>query len=62
MTTDSQSPQQEAPPPPSDSTPRFGRLLLVCFAAVLFCGVLVWFVGNYLQDCCTFDFFTKLGR
>jgi hypothetical protein len=33
-------------------TPRFGRLLVACFAAVIFCGVLVWFASTYLLDCC----------
>jgi len=32
--------------------PRFGRLLVVCMLAVLFCGWLVWFATNYLSDCC----------
>jgi len=30
----------------------FGRLVLVCFAAVAFCGWLVWFASTYLTDCC----------
>jgi len=42
-----------APPPPADrAPPRFGVLLLVCAAAVLFCGALVWFASTYLRDCC----------
>lgn len=32
--------------------PRFGRLLLVCGLAVVFCGWLVWFASTYLTDCC----------
>jgi len=32
--------------------PRFGRLLIVCGLAVLFCGWLVWFASTYLTDCC----------
>lgn len=32
--------------------PRFGRLLVVCALAVVFCGFLVWFAGTYLTDCC----------
>ncbi|MEO8542923.1 MAG: hypothetical protein ABJA49_12085 [Betaproteobacteria bacterium] len=31
---------------------RFGRLLLVCLLAVIFCGWLVWFAMTYLPDCC----------
>jgi len=31
---------------------RFGRLLLVCLAAIAFCGWLVWFALTYLPDCC----------
>jgi hypothetical protein len=40
------------PPPRKEIQPRFGRLLAVCALAVVFCGVLVWFAGTYLVDCC----------
>jgi hypothetical protein len=38
----------------SSNTPRlhFGRLLLVCAVAAVFCGVLVWFATTYLRNCC----------
>lgn len=42
--------------------PRFGRLLAVCVAVVVFCGVLVWFSSTYLEDCCSFDFLSRLVR
>lgn len=48
--------------PRKEQEPRFGRLLAVCVAVVVFCGVLVWFSGTYLQDCCSFEFFSRLGR
>jgi hypothetical protein len=47
-TPDSKPDLAYAPPRPL----RFGRLLLVCLAAVAFCGWLVWFVMTYLPDCC----------
>jgi hypothetical protein len=37
---------------PTVSTPRFGRLLLICLLAILFCAWLVWFAMTYLPDCC----------
>jgi hypothetical protein len=30
-----------------DGKPKFGLLLLVCLAAVAFCGVLTWVMGTY---------------
>ena len=38
--------------PIKEIKPRFGLLLVVCFAAVIFCGILVWFASTYLLDCC----------
>lgn len=32
--------------------PRFGRLVVACFAALIFCGVLVWLMGDFFSDCC----------
>ena len=46
MTTEKQ------PDPIQTHTPRFGRLLVVLFAAIFFCGWLVWFSSTYLLDCC----------
>jgi len=43
---------QEAAPARKEYQPRFGRLLLVCGLAVVFCGGLVWFASTYLRDCC----------
>lgn len=43
-----------------EQEPRFGRLLGVCVAAVLFCGLLVWIAGTFLSDCCTFGFLERL--
>jgi hypothetical protein len=40
------------PRPAKEIQPRFGRLLVVCALAVVFCGALVWFAGTYLVDCC----------
>lgn len=45
---------------PKEQQPRFGRLLAICVAAVLFCGLLVWLSGMYLQDCCTLGFLDRL--
>ena len=44
----------------SRDSPRFGRLVLVCLASVLFCGVLVWFMTSHLQDCCSTEFLDRL--
>jgi hypothetical protein len=30
-----------------DGSPKFGRLLLVLIAAVVFCGVLTWVMGTF---------------
>lgn len=35
----------EPDPPKERGGPYFGRLLLVLFLAVAFCGVLVWYLG-----------------
>ena len=45
--------------PRKDITPRFGRLLLACVASVVFCGVLVWLMGDVFMDCCDLSW---LGR
>jgi len=39
---------------PSDRAPglHFGRLLLACASAAVFCGVLVWFATTYMRNCC----------
>ena len=33
-----------------DGSPKFGRLLLVLVAAVVFCGLLTWVMGTYFPD------------
>jgi membrane protein YqaA with SNARE-associated domain len=33
-----------------DGSPKFGRLLAVCVAAAVFCGVLTWVMGTYFPD------------
>jgi hypothetical protein len=40
------------PKPPDDETPGgpyFGRLLIVLFLAVVFCGVLTWVISSYFE-------------
>ena len=34
----------------NDGSPKFGRLLLVLVAAVLFCAVLTWVMGTYFPN------------
>ena len=33
-----------------DGSPKFGRLLMVLLAAVVFCGVLTWVMGTFFPD------------
>ncbi|MES2127627.1 MAG: hypothetical protein V4463_10170 [Pseudomonadota bacterium] len=33
-----------------EGSPKFGRLLLVCLAAVIFCALLTWVMGTYFPD------------
>lgn len=33
-----------------NDSPKFGRLLLVLIAVVVFCGVLTWLMGTYFPD------------
>jgi hypothetical protein len=47
------------PPVEKDIIPRFGRLVFVCFAALIFCGILVWLMGDRFADCCDLSW---LGR
>jgi hypothetical protein len=37
-------------PPGDDGTPKFGRLLAVCVAAVAFCGLLTYVMATYFPD------------
>jgi len=37
-------------PSPDDGNPRFGRLLIVLVAAVLFCGLLTWLMGEVFPN------------
>lgn len=41
-------------------TPRMLRLVLVCIAVWIFCGVLTWFAFAYLGQCCDMSGFSKL--
>ncbi len=41
-----------ATPPAKTPGLHFGRLLLVCALAAVFCGVLVWFATTYMRNCC----------
>ena len=43
MTTE-EKPQAQ----PTDDSPRFGLLALICFAAVASCGFIGWLVSTYL--------------
>ena len=40
-------------------TPHFGRLVVACFATLVFCGLLVWLMGDVFSDCCDLSW---LGR
>ncbi len=33
-----------------DGSPKFGRLLAVLVAVVVFCGLLTWVMGTYFRD------------
>ncbi|MFC0135107.1 hypothetical protein [Massilia eurypsychrophila] len=33
-----------------DGSPKFGRLLAVLVAAVVFCGLLTWMMGTFFPD------------
>ncbi|HEY8101080.1 MAG TPA: hypothetical protein VIF82_10020 [Burkholderiaceae bacterium] len=44
MTTDKKS------SPPDDGNPKFGRLLIVLFASVVFVGILTWVMQTYFPD------------
>lgn len=53
MASPQQTPDSKAGLPYAQPRPlHFGRLLLVCLAAIAFCGCLVWFAMTYLPDCC----------
>lgn len=39
----------EQDPPKETGGPYFGRLLLVLFLAVAFCGVLTWLLGKWYE-------------
>ncbi|MFM2088784.1 MAG: hypothetical protein RLZZ237_3653 [Pseudomonadota bacterium] len=34
----------------TDGIPKFGKLLIVLFLAVVFCGALTWIMGTYFPD------------
>lgn len=42
------------PPKPDDGIPKFGRLLIVLVACVLFCGLLTWLMGEVFPNFPTF--------
>lgn len=50
-----QSPEQRPEIPP-----RFGRLLVACALAVVFCGVLVYFMSNSFANCCDLSWLDRL--
>lgn len=35
---------------PDDGNPKFGRLLIVLFLAVIFVGILTWIMQTYFPD------------
>jgi hypothetical protein len=47
---------------PTDIKPRFGRLLLVCALSVVFCGFLVYLMGDVFADCCDLSWLDRLTR
>ena len=49
-------------PSRTQPTPRFGRLLVVCVLAVLFCGVLVWLMGDRFAECCDLSWLDRLSH
>ena len=49
-------------PSRTQPTPRFGRLLVACVLAVLFCGVLVWLMGDRFAECCDLSWLDRLSR
>ncbi|APA67182.1 hypothetical protein YQ44_04345 [Janthinobacterium sp. 1_2014MBL_MicDiv] len=53
-TTRSPSLQKDAMPlenqPEDDGNPKFGKLLVVLFLAVVFCAILTWVMGAYFPN------------
>ena len=47
---------------PQEITPRFGRLLVVCALSVLFCGVLVYLMGDVFSNCCDLSWLDRLNH
>jgi hypothetical protein len=56
-----QIPMTDKTPAPPATTPRFGRLLLVCALSVLLCGVLVWLMGDQFAECCDLSWLDRLS-
>lgn len=54
--------ETQDPNPRKEITPRFGRLLLVCGAAVIFCGLLVWLMGDLFSECCDLSWIGRFIR
>lgn len=48
--------------PPKEITPRFGRLLVACVLAVVFCGVLVYLMGDVFTSCCDLSWLDRLNH
>lgn len=44
---------------PKELTPHFGRLLLVCFAAIILCGFLVLLMSDQFADCCDLSWLSR---
>ena len=43
-------PPDDPPPPPTPGGPYFGRLLIVLFAAVAFCGFMTWLLSTIVAN------------
>lgn len=44
---------------PQELTPHFGRLLLVCLAAIILCGLLVLLMSDQFADCCDLSWLSR---
>jgi hypothetical protein len=44
------------------SSPKMGRLLVVCLLVWVLCGFLTWFAVAYLGDCCDVSFLSRWFR
>jgi hypothetical protein len=44
---------------PQELTLHFGRLLLVCLAAIILCGLLVLLMSDQFADCCDLSWLSR---